>query len=138
MTMKQPFRSLMLAAFAATLLANSSTSARAEETNDTKQAPKPEKKIFFFEGGRPIDFILAMDRHFRTRLEQILSIPSSLARAQVPKMKVKTEKPTDALWIYNSLQDPMLGQWKFEGPAGDPWDPSVLALVPDKEVALSK
>ena len=77
-----------------------------------------------------------MDRHFRTRLEQILSIPSSLARAQVPKMKVKTEKPTDALWIYNSLQDPMLGQWKFEGPAGDPWDPSVLALVPDKDVAI--
>src|SRR4051812_1519194 len=84
-------------------------SARADETNETKRAPKPEKKVFVFEGGRPMDFILAMDRHFRTRLEQILSIPSSLARAHVPRMKISTEKPKDALEVYNHLQDPTLG-----------------------------
>src|ERR1051325_4769490 len=88
--------------FAATLIP-----ALAAETNETKQSAGPEKKIFFFEGGRPIDFILAMDRHFRTRLEQILSIPSSLAQARVPKMKIRSDRPADALHVYNNLQDPM-------------------------------
>jgi hypothetical protein len=111
---------------------------RAENTNDAKEAPKSEKKVFLFEGGRPIDFIIALDRHFRTRLDQILSIPSSLAQARVPKMKVRSDKPADALHVYNSLQDPTLGQWKFDGPATDPWDPSVLALIPDKDVALKR
>jgi hypothetical protein len=108
--------------------------------NDTNTQPPPksektEKKSFFFEGGNPLQFILAMDKHFRTRLGQILSIPSSLARAEVPKMRIATDKPEEALQVYNHLQDPMLGQWKYAGP---PDDPAVLALIPDKEVALSK
>jgi hypothetical protein len=120
-------------------LATASVPARADDTNNTKQAGKPEKKVFVFDGGRPLDFILAMDRHFRTRLEQILSIPSSLARGQVPKMRISTEKPKEALEVYNHLDDPTLGQWRYgESSAVEPWDPSVLALVPDKEVAMKK
>jgi len=137
--MNHLFKSLFAGVLAAVLLASSSSTVRADETNQTKQPSKPERKVFFFEGGNPIDFILAMDRHFRTRLDQILSIPSSLARAHVPKMKISTEKPKDALEVYNHLQDPTLGQWKYgESSSVDPWDPSVLALVPDKDVALSK
>jgi hypothetical protein len=133
--MKRRLNSILMAA---ALLANSSVFARAEETNETKQPPKQEKKVFIFEGGNPIDFILAMDRHFRMRLDQILSIPSSLAHARVPKMKIRTEKPDAPLRVYNSLQDPTLGQWRYDPPGGDrdAWDPSVLALVPDKDVAL--
>ena len=113
-------------------------SAAAAETNSSQPPAKPEKsekKVFFFEGGNPFQFILAMDKHFRTRLGQILSIPSSLARAEVPKMRISTEKPEDALQVYNHLQDPMLGQWRY---SGSPDDPAVLALVPDKEVAMNK
>jgi hypothetical protein len=132
--MRNRLNSLMLAGLAVALLGNGPISARADETNDAKQA-KPERKVFFFEGGNPIDFILAMDKHFRTRLGQILSIPSSLTRAHVPKMKVSTDKPEDALQVYNHLQDPMLGQWRYTGPSGDP---NVLALVADKDVAMSK
>jgi len=116
-------------------LVSATIPARADETNEPKQASKPEKKMFFFNGGGPHDFILAMDKHFRTRLMQILSIPSSLARAEVPKMRIATDKPEDALQVYNHLQDPTLGQWKYAGPSSDP---SVLALVPDRELALSK
>ena len=104
-------------------------------TQPSPKSEKSEKKTFFFEGGNPLSFILAMDKHFRTRLGQILSIPSSLARAEVPKMRITTDRPEDALQVYNHLQDPMLGQWRFAGPERDP---SVLALVPDKEVAISK
>lgn len=109
----------------------------ADDTN-AQPPPKPEKsekKTFFFEGGNPLQFILAVDKHFRTRLGQILSIPSSLARAEVPKMRISTDKPEEALQVYNHLQDPMLGQWRYAGP---PDDPAVLALVPDKEVAINK
>ncbi len=133
--MKHRLNSLLVVAMTTLLLVNAPGS-RAEETNETKPPPpKTERKVFFFEGGRPIDFILAMDKHFRTRLGQILSIPSSLARAQVPRMKIATEKPEDALQVYNHIQDPMLGQWRYAGPTDDP---AVLALVADKDVALSK
>ena len=136
LTMKQRLHFLIAILLVAASLVTLPTCARADETNDAKRA-KPEKKIFIFDGGRPLDFILAMDRHFRTRLEQILSIPSSLARAQVPKMKISTEKPKDALEVYNHLEDPTLGQWKYgESSSADPWDPSVLALIPDRNVAL--
>jgi hypothetical protein len=125
--------------FAATLtfiLASGSLPASAQQTNEPGPAPKAERKVFFFEGGRPIDLIMAIDRHFRTRMQQILSIPSSLARATVPKMKVvEAKEPTDPLWVYNNLHDPTLGEWKWQGPARDP---AVLALVPDKEAAMSK
>ena len=50
-------------------------------------------------------------------------------------MRIATDTPEEALQVYNRLQDPTLGQWKYAGPSSDP---SVLALVPDKELALSK
>jgi hypothetical protein len=108
------------------------------DTNSSQPPAKPgksEKKAFFFEGGNPLQFILAMDKHFRTRLGQILSIPSSLARAEVPKMRIVTDKPEEALQVYNHLEDPLLGQWRYAGP---PDDPAVLALVPDKQIAINK
>jgi hypothetical protein len=119
----------------ATIIPGVALPVKAEDTNEVQQAPKAEKKIFLFNGGGPVEFILAMDKHFRTRLGQILSIPSSLARAEVPRMRIATDNPEDALKVYNHLQDPMLGQWKYDGPSREP---SVLALVPDKEVALSR
>src|SRR5437762_1632102 len=94
----------------ATLAVNISTPATAKDTNEAKQG-KSEKKVFFFKGGGPLEFILALDNHFRTRLGEILSIPSSLARAEVPKMRVATEDPGEVLGLYNRLDDPMLGKW---------------------------
>src|SRR5262249_3583155 len=88
--------------------------ARADDTHATKETPPPKKETFFFRGGRPLDFILALDRHFRTRLGEILSIPSSLARAQVPRIRLSTEDPADVLKLYNRLGDPLLGQWHYE------------------------
>src|SRR5438132_9915858 len=75
---------------------------RADETNPTKETlspppPQPKRELFFFRGGRPLDFILALDRHFRTRLGEILSIPSSLARAEVPRIRLSTEDPAEVL-----------------------------------------
>src|SRR5437899_9419020 len=64
--------------------------------------PAPElktKKAFVFGGGSPLDFILAMDRHFRTRLHEILSVPYALAHAQVPKMRLTTENPAEPLTL---------------------------------------
>src|SRR5258705_7296135 len=87
---------------------------RADETNDANQTGRPKKEAFFFKGGNPFDFILAMDRHFRMRLGEILSIPSSLARAEVPRMRVSTDNPGEVLALYNRLQDPLLGQWHYE------------------------
>ena len=137
--MKYYLRSIVFGAVALTLLVNVASEIRADETNEARPTPPPpprvERKVFFFEGGNPIDFILAMDKHFRTRLGQILSIPSSLARAHVPKMKIATDQPEDALKVYNYLDDPMLGQWKYTGPSDDP---AVLALIPDKQVALTR
>jgi hypothetical protein len=134
--MKNRLNPLILALAVAPLLLNPGLPARADETNEAKPPPpRVEKKIFLFNGGGPLDFILAVDRHFRTRLGQILSIPSSLTRAEVPKMRITTDNPEDALQVYNHLQDPMLGEWRYEGPATNP---SVLALVPDKQLALSK
>jgi hypothetical protein len=124
-----------VAALVAAILTTAAMPVKAEDTNEVQQAPKSEKKIFLFNGGGPVEFILAMDKHFRTRLGQILSIPSSLARAEVPKMRIATDNPEDALKVYNHLQDPMLGQWKYYSLSREP---SVLALVPDKEVALSR
>src|SRR5436309_12642541 len=104
--MKERLNHLMPVLLSAVLVAGATIPASADETNEAKQASKPEKKMFFFNGGGPHEFILAMDKHFRTRLFQILSIPSSLARAEVPKMRIATDKPEDALQVYNHLQDP--------------------------------
>jgi hypothetical protein len=96
--------------------------------------PKP-KKVFIFPGGNPVEFILAMDRHFRTRLNEILSVPHALIHAQVPKMKLATENPAEPLTLYNRLGDPLLGRWVWEGPIDPATNVHVLTLVPDKSVA---
>ncbi len=116
---------------------------RADDTNqaspEAKSEQKPKKQMFFFSGGTPLDFILAMDHHFRTRLGEILSIPSSLAHAQVPKMRLATENPGDALALYNRLDNPFLGRWYW-----DPSDPKantnmhVLTLVPNAGTTTEK
>ena len=115
----------------------------AAETNQSSPEAKPDakskKQAFFFSGGTPIDFILAMDHHFRTRLGEILSIPSSLAHAQVPKMRLSTENPGDALALYNRVDNPFLGRWYW-----DPADPNggtnmhVLTLVPNAGAPTEK
>jgi hypothetical protein len=110
-----------------------------QATPEAKSEPKPKKQAFFFTGGTPLDFVLAMDHHFRTRLGEILSIPSSLAHAQVPKMRVPTENPGDALALYNRLDNPFLGRWYW-----DPADPNggtnmhVLTLVPNRGTPTEK
>jgi hypothetical protein len=96
--------------------------------------PKP-KKAFVFPGGNPVEFIMAMDRHFRTRLFEILSVPHALAHAQVPKMRLTTENPSEPLVLYNRLGDPLLGRWVWEGPIDPTTNAQVLALVHDKSVA---
>ena len=115
---------------------------RAEPTNDV---PPPEKKkLFIFEGGNPIEFVLALDRHFRTRLVQILTLPEMLRKTQVPKLRVAAEDPREVLSLYNRLDSPMLGQWRYEpsdaprnGP-GTGTNMNVLMLVPDKNVITAK
>jgi hypothetical protein len=78
---------------------------------------------------------MAMDRHFRTRLNEILSIPHALAHAQVPKMRLTTDNPAEPLVLYNRLGDPFLGRWVWEGQIDPATNAQVLALVPDKTVA---
>ena len=122
------------------VLAAVGPSARARETNDVNHAER--KKVFVFEGGNPIDFVVALDRHFRTRLMQILTLPETLSRTQVPKLRVAAEDPREVLCLYNRLQSPTLGQWRFE-PDGVPQNApgtnmNVLMLVPDKSVVAGK
>ena len=115
----------------------------ADDTNQVapgaRTEAKPKKQFFFFTGGTPLDFILAMAHHFRTRLGEILSIPSSLAHAQVPKMRLSTENPGDALALYNRVDNPFLGRWYW-----DPSDPNggtnlhVLTLVPNAGATAEK
>src|SRR5689334_9285713 len=105
--MKKILTVLMMGAFVVAL----AIPASGKNTNDTNEG-KQEKKVFFFPGGYPHDFILAMDKHFRTRLMEILSIPSSLAKGEVPRMRVATENPSEVLGLYNRLDDPMLGKWR--------------------------
>jgi hypothetical protein len=98
--------------------------------------PKP-KKVFVFPGGNPVEFIMAMDHHFRTRLHEILSVPHALVHAQVPKMRLTAESPTEPLTVYNRLGDPFLGRWVWEGAIDPGTNVQVLTLVPDKAVAGS-
>jgi hypothetical protein len=115
----------------------------AEDTNQTapeaRPESKPKKQAFFFSGGTPLDFVLALDHHFRTRLGEILSIPSSLAHAQVPKMRLSTESPGDALALYNRVDNPFLGRWYW-----DPANPNggtnlhLLTLVPNAGATAEK
>ncbi len=119
--------------------------APAEQTNEGNHVNHTEKKkVFIFEGGNPIDFIVALDKHFRTRLVQILTLPETLSKAQVPKLRVAADDPREVLSLYNRLQSPTLGQWRFEpeGAAQNPPSTStnmnVLMLVPDKSVVAGK
>jgi len=90
---------------------------------------------FLFPGGSPLDFIMAMDRHFRTRLHEILSVPHALVHAQVPKMRLTTENPAEPLVLYNRLGDPFLERWVWEGAVDPGTNVQVLTLVPDKTIA---
>src|SRR5260221_8856128 len=88
---------------------------QAQQTNETNHVNHTEKKkVFIFEGGNPIDFIVALDKHFRTRLIQILTLPDLLRRTEVPKLQVAADDPREVLSVYNRLQSPTLGQWRFE------------------------
>jgi hypothetical protein len=111
----------------------------AQETNALSLEGKDKKKVFSFEGGNPFDFVVALDRHFRTRLVQILTLPETLSRTRVPKLRVAADDPREVLNLYNRLESPTLGQWRFE-PAQhiQGTNMNVLMLVPDKSVATSK
>jgi hypothetical protein len=113
---------------------------QAEQTNESP--PTEKKKVFIFEGGNPIDLVIAIDKHFRTRLIQILTLPDKLRRTEVPKLQVAAEDPREVLSLYNRLDSPTLGQWRFE-PTGAVQNVrgtnmNVLMLVPDKNVAAAK
>lgn len=111
---------------------------QARQTNEVSQT----KKVFIFEGGNPIDFIVALDKHFRTRLIQILTLPDLLRRTEVPKLRVAADDPREVLSVYNRLQSPTLGQWRFEPDASvqqaSGTNMNVLMLVPDKSVVAGK
>jgi len=113
---------------------------QARDTNEVNHEEK--KKVFIFDGGNPIDFVVALDRHFRTRLVQILTLPEKLSRTQVPKLRVVADDPREVLTLYNRLENPALGQWRFESEGAAQNAPgtnmNVLMLVPDKSVAAAK
>src|SRR5205085_4503084 len=92
--------------------------------------------------GNPIDFIVALDKHFRTRLVQILTLPDLLRRTEVPKLQVAADDPREVLSLYNRLESPTLGQWRFEPNVATQKAPgtnmNVLMLVPDKSVVEGK
>jgi len=69
---------------------------------------------------------------------QILSLPEMLRGAEVPKLRVAASEPRDVLALYNRLDNPELGQWRFEPEAGaGSTNLGVLTLVPDKTVAAA-
>ena len=112
--------------------------ASARDTNEVKQTDPAKHNFFEFQGGNPIDFVYAIDHHFRTRLMQILSLPETLRRAEVPKVRIAANEPKDLLTLYNHLDNPELGQWRWQyegGPGGT--NIGLLALVPDKTVAAA-
>jgi len=115
---------------------------QARETNEVTQEETGKKKVFNFEGGTPIDFVIALDKHFRTRLVQILTLPETLSKTRVPKLRVAAEDPREVLSLYNRLQSPTLGQWRFEPDVAAKNAPNtnmnVLMLVPDKSVVTAK
>lgn len=113
---------------------------QARETNEVNYVEK--KRVFVFEGGNPIDFVVALDKHFRTRLVQILTLPDRLARTRVPKLRVAADDPREVLTVYNRLESPTLGQWRFEPDSAAQNPPStnlnVLMLEPDKSAAAGR
>jgi hypothetical protein len=114
-------------------------SVQAQETNEVSQEGKDKKKVFSFEGGNPFDFVVALDKHFRTRLVQILTLPETLSRTRVPKLRVAADDPREVLNLYNRLESPTLGRWRFEPPQHIPGtNMNVLMLVPDKSAVADK
>ena len=111
---------------------------QAQETNGNKRTEESKEKVFSFEGGNPLEFIVALDRHFRTRLVQILTLPETLSKTKVPKMRVPAEDPGQVLTVYNRLQSPTLGQWRFEPDGASGTNMNALMLVPDKSVVSNK
>ena len=116
--------------------------AHARQTNDVNQGENGKRRLFIFEGGNPIDFVRALDKHFRTRLMQILTLPDLLRKTEVPKLQVAADDPREVLSVYNRLESPTLGQWRFEPDAKAQKSPgtnmNVLMLVPDKSVTATK
>jgi hypothetical protein len=111
----------------------------ARQTNDVQQGEEPKRKFFEFNGGTPLELVHAIDLHFRTRLIQILSLPEMLRGAEVPKFRVAAKEPREVFHLYNSLDNPELGHWRYEptvGPATT--NLNVLALMPDKTVATAQ
>jgi hypothetical protein len=117
---------------------SSLTLLQAQETNEVRKEENGKKRVFNFEGGSPVDFVVALDRHFRTRLIQVLTLPETLSRTKVPKLRVAAEDPREVLTLYNRLESPALGQWRFE-PTQKTADTNmnVLMLVPDKTTATA-
>ena len=114
--------------------------AQAKETNEVSQEEGGKKRVFNFEGGSPVDFIVALDRHFRTRLVQILTLPETLSKTKVPKLRVAAEDPREVLTLYNRLESPTLGQWRFEPDVNQKaagTNMNVLMLVPDKNTGAT-
>src|SRR5437660_8807514 len=135
--MNTEIKRIMTVATLSGLLLNNASRALADDTNQAKPEPKPRKQVFIFNGGSPLDFVLALDRHFRTRLGEILSVPSALAHAQVPKMRLATDDPGEAFTLYNRLDNPLLGRWYWDGATDPGTNMHVLTLVPDKSVVGS-
>lgn len=112
---------------------------QAQETNEVSLEEKGKRRVFSFEGGNPFDFVMALDKHFRTRLVQILTLPETLSRTRVPKLRVAAEDPREVLNLYNRLESPTLGRWRFEPPSHLPGtNLNVLMLVPDKNATNAK
>jgi len=134
-------RRLLSGVLSAVLLA-SCHHVEAKETNEVTREESGKQKVFNFGGGSPVEFIVALDRHFRTRLVQILTLPEALSRTKVPKLRVEAEDPREVLTLYNRLDSPTLGQWRFEPNVGTqrPADTNlnVLMLVPDKNAVASR
>ncbi|HVV00574.1 MAG TPA: hypothetical protein VHH88_04380 [Verrucomicrobiae bacterium] len=132
-------RVITIGSVAAALVLFNPRAATAQGTNEAAHADSSLKKFFEFDGGDPIDFIRALDHHFRTRLIQILSLPDILRGAPVPKLRVAADDPKEVLKIYNGLDNPELGQWRFEADAAPgSTNLGVLALVPDKSIATAR
>src|SRR5215213_9212035 len=71
--------SMSIGLIALSLLASSQGMAQSvsRETNEVPERVEVRKKVFAFEGGNPIDFIVALAPHFRHRLVQIPTLPDT-------------------------------------------------------------
>ena len=139
MTIKPFTNALSAGLLATTLFLNVLPCAQARQTNDVQQGEDTKRRFFEFNGGTPLELVHAIDLHFRTRLIQILSLPEMLRGAEVPKLRMAAREPREVFHLYNSLDNPELGHWRFEPAAGPATtNLNVLALMPDKTVAAAQ